>query len=161
TCWPGAGLPATAGRGPPLGGRGSPRWSSPTLGRPGCCGGWRSGPPRGARRGGCCNRRPPGAGRLAPGGAAGGGRGGGGEVAPVLVPLLEDELAAGDAVAALRRYSLARRAGVGAVSVHRLVQAVTADQIPEGLREAWRQAAAAVVEAAIPGDPLQSAAWPV
>src|SRR5215510_5948866 len=83
------------------------------------------------------------------------------EVAPVLVPLLEDELAAGDAVAALRRYSLARRAGVGAVSVHRLVQAVTADQIPEGLREAWRQAAAAVVEAAIPGDPLQSAAWPV
>ena len=83
------------------------------------------------------------------------------EVAPVLVPLLEDELAAGDAVAALRRYSLARRAGVGAVSVHRLVQAVTADQISEGLREAWRQAAAAVVEAAIPGDPLQSAAWPV
>ena len=39
------------------------------------------------------------------------------EVAGVLVPLLEDALAAGDAVAALRRYSLARpgrgRAGVG------------------------------------------------
>jgi hypothetical protein len=52
------------------------------------------------------------------------------EVAEMLVPLLEDELAAGDAVAALRRYSLARPAGDGAVSVHRLVQAVTADQMP-------------------------------
>ena len=83
------------------------------------------------------------------------------EVALVLVPLLEDELAAGDAVAALRRYSLARPAGGGAVSVHRLVQAVTADQIPEELRDAWRQAAAAVIEAAIPPDPVQSAAWPV
>ena len=83
------------------------------------------------------------------------------EVAPVLVPLLEDELAASDAIAALRRYSLARPAGDGLVSVHRLVQAVTADQIPEGLRDAWRQAAAAVIEAAIPGDPLQPEAWPV
>ena len=77
------------------------------------------------------------------------------EVAGVLVPLLEDALSAGDAVAALRRYSLARPAGDGLVSVHRLVQAVTADQIPEGLRDAWRQAAAAVIEAAIPRDPLQ------
>ena len=56
------------------------------------------------------------------------------EVAAVLVPLLEDELAAGDAVAALRRYSLVRPAGDGAVSVHRLVQAVTADQMPDDLR---------------------------
>jgi len=83
------------------------------------------------------------------------------EVAGVLVPLLEDALAAGDAVVALRRYSLARPAGDGLVSVHRLVQAVTADQIPEGLRDGWRQAAAAVIEAAIPRDPLKSAAWPV
>jgi hypothetical protein len=83
------------------------------------------------------------------------------EAAPVLVPLLEDELAVSDAIAALRRYSLARPAGDGLVSVHRLVQAVTAGQIPEGLRDAWRQAAAAVIDAAIPGDPLQSSAWPV
>jgi hypothetical protein len=83
------------------------------------------------------------------------------EVAAALVPLLEDALAAGDAVAALRRYSLVRPAGDGLVSVHRLVQAVTADQIREGLRDAWRQGAAAVIEAAIPRDPLQSAAWPV
>ena len=48
------------------------------------------------------------------------------EVAPVLVPLLEDPLAAKDAVAALRRYSLISPAADGSVSVHRLVQAVTA-----------------------------------
>ena len=71
-------------------------------------------------------------------------------VAETLALLLDDELAAGDAVAALRRYSLARPAGDGAVSVHRLVQAVTADQLPEELRDAWRQAAATVIEAALP-----------
>ena len=83
------------------------------------------------------------------------------EVAPVLTPLLLDELAAKDAVAALRRYSLVRPAGDGAVSVHRLVQAVTADQMPEDLARGWRQAAAAVVEAALPGDPRQPGTWPV
>ena len=65
------------------------------------------------------------------------------EVAPVLVPLLEDELAAGDAIAALRRYSLISPPADGSVSVHRLVQAVTADQMPAELAGQWRQAAAA------------------
>ena len=69
------------------------------------------------------------------------------------MPLLEDPLAAGDAIAALRRYSLVTPAADGSVSVHRLVQAVTADQMPAELAGAWRQAAAAVIEAAIPGDP--------
>ena len=82
------------------------------------------------------------------------------EVAPVLVPLLEDELAAADAVAALRRYSLARPAGDETVSVHRLVQAVTADQMPEELRDAWRQAAAAVIEAAVSMKSEQPETWP-
>jgi hypothetical protein len=40
-------------------------------------------------------------------------------VAPLLVPLLEDELAADKAIAALRRYSLITPAGGGSVSVHR------------------------------------------
>src|SRR5262249_5122323 len=66
------------------------------------------------------------------------------EVAAVLAPLLDDEVAAGDAVAALRRFSLVRPAGGGAVSVHRLVQAVTVGQLPGQLREAWRRAAAAL-----------------
>ena len=83
------------------------------------------------------------------------------EVAPVLVPLLDDELAAADAVAALRRYSLVSPPADGAVSVQRLVQAVTLDQMPAGLAAAWRQAAAALIEAAIPDDPAQPGTWPV
>jgi hypothetical protein len=82
------------------------------------------------------------------------------EVAPVLASLLGDEVAAGDAVVALRRYSLARPAGDGAVSVHRLVREVTADQMSGQLREAWRRAAAALIEAALPDDPRLPADWP-
>jgi hypothetical protein len=82
------------------------------------------------------------------------------KVAKALKPLLEDPLAATDAIAALRRYSLISPALGGAVSVHRLVQAVTADQMPAELRDAWRQAAATVIEAALP-DPGQPGTWPV
>jgi hypothetical protein len=81
------------------------------------------------------------------------------EVAAVLVPLLGDELAAGDAVAALRRYSLVTPAGEGLVSVQRLVQAVTADQMPEELRQAWRAAAAALIDAAVPADTSLPESW--
>ena len=82
------------------------------------------------------------------------------EVAPVLAPLLEDELAADDAIAALRRYSLISPAAGGSVSVHRLVQAVTADQMPAELARQWRQAAAALIEAAIPADTELPGTWP-
>jgi hypothetical protein len=83
------------------------------------------------------------------------------EVAPVLTVLLEDRLAANDAIAALRRYSLVTSAGGGSVSVHRLVQAVTIDQMPEQLAAAWAQAAVAVIEAALPDDPQQPGTWPL
>ena len=79
------------------------------------------------------------------------------EVVPVLAPLMEDPLAADDAIAALRRYSLLTPAADGSVSVHRLVQAVTADQMPAELAGAWRQAAATLIEAAIPDDTRQPA----
>jgi hypothetical protein len=82
------------------------------------------------------------------------------QVAPVLASLLEDRLAAGDAIGALRRYSLVSQAAGGSVSVHRLVQAVTADQMPAELAGQWRQAAAAVIEAAIPRDGGEVDAWP-
>jgi len=82
------------------------------------------------------------------------------EVAPMLLPLLEDSLAAGDAIAALRRYSLVSPVGGGSVSVHRLVQAVTGEQMPAELAAAWRQAAASLIEAALPGDPQHTANWP-
>ena len=82
------------------------------------------------------------------------------QVAPVLGPLLEDELAAGDAIAALRRYSLISPPADGSVSVHRLVQAVTTDQMPTELASRWRQAAAALIEAAIPADTTLPGTWP-
>ena len=83
------------------------------------------------------------------------------EVAAVLVPLLDDELAASDAIAALRRYSLVMPAGPGSVSVHRLVQAVTLDQLGVDVANQWRQAAAALIEAAIPADTHTPEGWPI
>ena len=77
------------------------------------------------------------------------------------MPLLDNRLAAGDAVAALRRYSLVTPAGDGLVSVHRLVQAVTLDQMPGDLAGQWRQAAATLIEAAIPADTNPPETWPV
>jgi hypothetical protein len=52
------------------------------------------------------------------------------------------------------------------VSVHRLVQVVTANQMPAVLAQAWQQAAAAVIEAAVieaalPGDTDLPGAWQV
>jgi hypothetical protein len=81
------------------------------------------------------------------------------EVGPLLAPLLDDELVAGDAIAALRRYSLISPPADGSVSVHRLVQAVTADQMPAELAQAWQRAAAALIEAAIPADTALPETW--
>ncbi len=83
----------------------------------------------------------------------------GDKVVSVLLPLLDDQLAANDAIGALRRYSLVTPAADRSVSVHRLVQAVTTDQMPPQLIREWQQAAADVIEAAIPADPRQPAAW--
>ena len=82
-------------------------------------------------------------------------------VARVMAALLDDPLASGDAIAALRRYSLISPRVDGSVSVHRLVQAVTRDQMPADLAEKWRQATAAVIDAALPGDPNLPENWPV
>jgi hypothetical protein len=76
------------------------------------------------------------------------------EIALMLLPLLEDPLAAKDAIAALRRHSLISPPTAGTVSVHRLVQTVTIAQMPAGLATTWQQAAAAVIAAAQPADPL-------
>ena len=84
----------------------------------------------------------------------------GGEVA-VLARLLEDPLAAGDAVAALRRYSLVTPATDGSVLVHRLVQNVMLDQMPADLAGQWRQAATALIEASLPADTGRPEAWPI
>ena len=82
-------------------------------------------------------------------------------VGPVLLPLLDDELARDEAIAGLRRFSLISAPRGGLVSVHRLVQAITLGQLPQEEAEAWRRAAAAVIRAALPGDPQDPGCWPV
>ncbi len=77
-----------------------------------------------------------------------------------LEELLGDQIATGDAVAALRSYSLVSLAEGGMVVAHRLVQAVTLNLMPEEMADKWRSAAAALVEASIPGDVSVPAAWP-
>ena len=79
----------------------------------------------------------------------------------MLVPLLEDPLARRDAIAALRRYSLVTPAADGTVSVHRLVQAVTEDEMPVEQARGWKQAAAALIDAAIPSDTGVPETWAV
>jgi Tetratricopeptide repeat len=76
-------------------------------------------------------------------------------------PLLGDRVAAGDAVAALRRYSLVTPAEGGLVLVHRLVQAVTLAQLPADVAGQWEQTAAVLVEAAIPVETGLPETWPV
>ena len=83
------------------------------------------------------------------------------EVACIVRPLLGDPVAAGDAIAALRRYSLARPAGHGLLLVHRLVEAITRAQLSANQAAQWEQAAAALVEAAVPTDSQLPVAWPV
>ena len=82
-------------------------------------------------------------------------------VGPLLVPLLGDELARDEAVAGLRRFSLISAPRDGLVSVHRLVQAITLDQLTAQEADAWRQAAAAVIGTALPADPQDPGCWPV
>ena len=83
------------------------------------------------------------------------------EVAATVGPLLGDPVAAGDAITALRRYSLVSPAGDGLVLVHRLVQAITRAQLTAEAADQWEQAAAALVETAVPTDPELPATWPV
>jgi Tetratricopeptide repeat len=82
-------------------------------------------------------------------------------VAAAAGPLLGDRVAVGDAVAALRRYSLVAPAGDGLVLVHRLVQAVTLAQVLAEAAGQWEQAAAALVEAAVPADTRLPVTWSV
>jgi hypothetical protein len=79
----------------------------------------------------------------------------GAEVMPLLLPLLEDDVARSDAVAALRAYSLisAPHDYDDLVSVHRLVQVITLAQLPADVAGAWCQATAEVIDAALPDDP--------
>jgi hypothetical protein len=82
------------------------------------------------------------------------------EAAALVGPLVGDPVAAGDAITALRCYSLITPAGDGLVLVHRLVQAVTRAQLTAEAAAQWRRAAAVLVEAAVPADPTVPEARP-
>ncbi|MGH3916443.1 MAG: FxSxx-COOH system tetratricopeptide repeat protein [Pseudonocardiaceae bacterium] len=82
------------------------------------------------------------------------------EVATLVEPLLRSDFAVDDAVTALRRYSLLGPPRDGRVSVHRLVQAVTLDQLSGTERSAWRATAATLLDAALPDEPDRRDAWP-
>ncbi len=82
------------------------------------------------------------------------------EVASVIGRVLGDPVATGDAITALRCYSLVSHAGDGLVLVHRLVQAISRAQLSAEAAGQWEQAAAALVHAAVPADARLAADWP-
>lgn len=73
--------------------------------------------------------------------------------------VLADGVAAADAVAALRRYSLITPAANQMLVTHRLVQTVLRHQLAPDQVMSWRRAAAGLIEAAIPSDPDLPASW--
>jgi hypothetical protein len=83
------------------------------------------------------------------------------EIGAQIKILTTDGFALDDALIALRNFSLINPPVHDAVSIHRLVQAVTLEALPVPEREAWRQAVARLVEAALPEDPQLPANWPV
>ncbi len=83
------------------------------------------------------------------------------EVAAAVGPLLGDPVAAGDAVAALRRYSLVTLAGDGLVLVHRLVQAITRAQLPAERPASGSRPPRPWSRRRSPPTPQLPAAWPV
>ncbi|MFC4115116.1 FxSxx-COOH system tetratricopeptide repeat protein [Nonomuraea zeae] len=82
-----------------------------------------------------------------------------------------DDVAVSEALALLASYSLITvttspalglgRAPEDLVSVHRLVQAVTLDQLTPDQRERWRAVAAGLLQDAVPADPQSRADWPL
>ncbi len=79
---------------------------------------------------------------------------------PAALPAeLREERARDDAVAALRRYSLIA-AEAGAVTVHRLVQAVTRDGLDEAATRAFAETAVRLVEGALPKPAWDHTNWP-
>jgi tetratricopeptide (TPR) repeat protein len=77
-----------------------------------------------------------------------------------LADAVTDELALNRAIAALRRYSLVEVNG-GALSIHRMVQAVTRDSLSDTDQRKWAQVAVEIVNAAFPFDSDDVRNWSV
>ena len=78
---------------------------------------------------------------------------------PVLEPVASDAFLLGQAIEALRAYSLVGRdPGLQTLSVHRLVQAVVRDALDAADRQRWVERAIRAVHATLP--PVEHARWP-
>jgi hypothetical protein len=82
------------------------------------------------------------------------------EAAALIGPLLNNPAAASEVMNALHPNSLVRRAGALQVQVHPLVRAAIRAQLTAEESAHWQQAAAALVEAALPADTQAPASWP-
>jgi tetratricopeptide (TPR) repeat protein len=76
-----------------------------------------------------------------------------------LATAARDELALGEAVAALYRYSLVDRDQAG-LRVHRLVQAVVRNHLTQQERDAWAELAVKILAEAFPSQLYEPATWP-
>jgi tetratricopeptide (TPR) repeat protein len=85
-------------------------------------------------------------------------RDGDGSCPPALAAALRDPIALGDAIAALRRYSLIDVQD-DALSVHRLVQAAVRERLSDEERRAWAERAAWLVDQIFPTDIDDPAVW--
>ncbi len=77
-----------------------------------------------------------------------------------LAAAVTDQLACNRTIAALRRYSLITKQD-DSISIHRLVQLVTRDQLTEDERRQWAEAAVRVVDQAFPLESSDVRTWPV
>lgn len=82
------------------------------------------------------------------------------ELPDELAAVVADELAFEDAIAALRRYSLLARRDDG-VTLHRLVQLVARDRLPESEQRRWAEAALRVVNEAFPEESSDVRTWDI
>ena len=79
----------------------------------------------------------------------------------ILAAALGDPLERTETVGALARTSLVTATAHGRLRVHRLVQAVTRDQLHEGQTALWSRRALNLIEDVFPGEPQDPQSWPV
>jgi hypothetical protein len=83
------------------------------------------------------------------------------EAGEVLATALGDRLERAETAGALARASLVTAPAEGRLRLHRLVQAVTRDQLDDDQDAAWSRRALRLVAAVFPGEPEDHRSWPV
>jgi len=78
-----------------------------------------------------------------------------------LAAVLRDRLERAETAGALARASLITVSAHDRLRVHRLVQAVTRDQLDDDQAAAWSQCALSLVSAVFPGMPQNHSSWPI